>query len=99
MCGLRRGVRCPGRRRLIGVNPKDRVRVVAPTYALANTWASEHEIARRRLWIAMTPSAVAEFKTGAWVVLVWPTGSNGPTGLLDALLDRVNAGELMLVRS
>ena len=99
MCGLRRGVRCPGRRRLIGVNPKDRVRVVAPTYALANAWASEHEISRRRLWIAMTPSAVAELKKGTTVVLVWPTGSRGCSGLLDALLDRVNAGELMLVHS
>ena len=81
------------------VNPKDRVHVVAPTYAMANAWANENQIARRRLWIATTPSSIAEFKTGVCVILVWPAGSRGPTGLMDALLDRFNAKELSIVHS
>lgn len=65
-----------------------RVRLICPNYAMANAWAREHGIARRRLVVISTAEALDA--TRGVVYLCWPLNMPDPGYLRERALTDPN---------
>lgn len=61
-----------------------KVRLICPNYAMANAWAREHGVARRRMVVISTPEQLAGTTGRVW--MCWPPDHADPGYLRERVL-------------